>query len=171
MMSPDRFSLVKLLLLSFTHWEWSYLSKGCQPTEVVVLQFFLEGLLLATDGVATEVPNGTPDGYRQTVMITANRRYINHYQKSNKVGVIVSAMTNWPCMMVVQWHLQWLENIVIPYHLKSSHQAMRSLFIFIQILAGQILDSNWCTIQQVNNTNYNSMQPNLFKVYISFLEN
>jgi hypothetical protein len=61
---------------------------------VVVLQFFLEGLLLATDGVATEVPNGTPDGYRQTVMITANRRYINHYQKSNKVGVIVSAMTN-----------------------------------------------------------------------------
>ena len=81
-------------------------------------------------------------------------------------------MTNWPCMMVVQWHLQWLENIVIPHHQTSSQQAMRSMFIFIQVLPTQILDSNLCTIQQVINTNYVFVQPNPFitfqKIHIVF---
>ena len=66
---------------------------------------------------------------------------------------MVSALTNWPCMMVVQWHLQWLENIVVPHHLTSSQRAMRYWSILLEILrASQMLDSSWCTIQQVINT-------------------
>ena len=67
------------------------------------------------------------------------------------MAIIVSAMTNWPCKMVVQWHLQLLENIVVPHHLTSSQRAMRYWFILLQILgASQILDSSWCTIQVIN---------------------
>ena len=69
------------------------------------------------------------------------------------MAIIVSALTNWPCMMVVQWHLQLLENIVVPHHLTSSQRAMRYWYNLLHILgASQILDSNWCTIQQVINT-------------------
>ena len=52
-------------------------------------------------------------------------------------------------MMEVQWHLQYLENIVIPPHLAKYPQATNSLFIFILIIQTLELDSNWNTMQQV----------------------
>ena len=52
-------------------------------------------------------------------------------------------------MMGVQWHLQYLENIVIPPHLAKYPQATTSLFIFILIIWTLELDSNWNTMQQV----------------------
>ena len=67
------------------------------------------------------------------------------------VGIIVSAWTNWPCMMGVQWHLQWLEDIVIPFFhlLDKSLQATNSSFIFILMGLAHQVDSNWYTMQQV----------------------
>ena len=52
-------------------------------------------------------------------------------------------------MMVVQWHLQYLENIVIPHPLAKSLQATISSFILTLILLALEQDSNWNTMQHV----------------------
>ena len=73
------------------------------------------------------------------------------YSGARTVGIIVSAWTNWPCMMGVQWHLRWLEHIVIPHFhlLDKSLQATNSSFIFILMSLAHQVDSNWYTMQQV----------------------
>ena len=76
--------------------------------------------------------------------------------KSKAIQYTFPALTGWAYMILDQiQRLFWNINVVIPYHLTKSLQAITLSFISILIGLWLELDSNWNTMQQVRtNTKY-----------------